>query len=67
MSDDIEPGAPMSASDFTEPYLRMILGFIGVTDVTFIRVGGTASLNPGAVARDTLLGPALEQVRTFAA
>ena len=29
-------GTPMEAFDFQEPYLRHILGFIGLTDVTFI-------------------------------
>jgi FMN-dependent NADH-azoreductase len=31
---------PMQALDFHEPYLRTILGFIGITDVTFIKVCG---------------------------
>jgi FMN-dependent NADH-azoreductase len=57
-----KPGTPMGALDFAEPYLRMILGFIGVQDVTFIKVGGTAALHSGTVTRGTLLQPALEQV-----
>jgi FMN-dependent NADH-azoreductase len=31
-----EKGTPGEKSDFQEPYLRHILGFIGLTDVTFI-------------------------------
>ena len=31
---------PMKAYDFTEPYLRTILGFLGMTDVTAFRVEG---------------------------
>jgi len=31
---------PMKAYDFIEPYLRFILGFIGLTDVTFFRAEG---------------------------
>ena len=44
------PGSPMKGFDFQEPYLRFILGFIGITDVTFIhaesqgREQGSASL-----------------------
>jgi FMN-dependent NADH-azoreductase len=44
------PGSPMEKADFEEPYLRFILGFIGITDVTFInaesqgREAGVASL-----------------------
>lgn len=30
------PGSPMKGADFQEPYLRFILGFIGITDMTFI-------------------------------
>jgi FMN-dependent NADH-azoreductase len=30
------PGTPSAELDFQEPYLRRVLGFIGLTDVTFI-------------------------------
>ncbi len=32
---------PMKEFDFTEPYLRKVLGFIGLTDITVFRVEGT--------------------------
>ena len=32
---------PMKAYDFNDPYLRAILGFLGMTDVTTFRVEGT--------------------------
>ena len=32
----------MKAFDFVEPYLRTILGFIGITDVDVVRVEGVA-------------------------
>jgi FMN-dependent NADH-azoreductase len=32
----------MKSFDFTEPYLRAILGFLGLTDVTTFRVEGIA-------------------------
>jgi FMN-dependent NADH-azoreductase len=31
-----EPGTPAAQFDFQEPYLRHVLAFIGLTDVTFI-------------------------------
>jgi FMN-dependent NADH-azoreductase len=31
---------PMKQMDFLEPYLRAILGFIGITDITFIKAAG---------------------------
>lgn len=33
---DFRPGGPAAALDFQEPYLRHILGFLGVTDVRFV-------------------------------
>jgi FMN-dependent NADH-azoreductase len=33
---------PYKAMDFTEPYLKAVLGFIGITDVTTFRVEGIA-------------------------
>lgn len=35
-------GAPAAAIDFQEPYLRALFGFLGITDVTFIRAEGVA-------------------------
>ncbi len=33
---------PMKANDYVEPYLRFMLGFIGLADITTLRVEGTA-------------------------
>ncbi len=44
---------PAKAYDFVEPYLRAVLGFIGLTDVTVIRVESQA--NPG-VAQEARAG-----------
>jgi FMN-dependent NADH-azoreductase len=33
---------PMKSSDFIEPYLRHMLGFIGLTDISIFRVEGSA-------------------------
>jgi FMN-dependent NADH-azoreductase len=32
------PGTPLAQKDFVEPYLRAILGWVGLTDITFIHV-----------------------------
>jgi FMN-dependent NADH-azoreductase len=42
-------GAPAAAFDFQEPYLRTVLGFLGLTDVTFVRFEGLA-MGPDAAA-----------------
>jgi FMN-dependent NADH-azoreductase len=36
----IYSAGPMKAYDFTEPYLRSVLGFLGMTDITVFRVEG---------------------------
>src|ERR1700735_1460499 len=58
-----QAGTPMAAFNFVEPYLNTILGFIGVTDVTFVTAGGTAQLMSGKVDRGLFLQPHLDQVR----
>lgn len=62
-----QSGTPMAALDFVEPYLRTVLGFMGVTDVTFITAGGVAQIMMGGVDREAFLKPTLEQVRVQAA
>jgi FMN-dependent NADH-azoreductase len=42
--------SPARSLDFHEPYLRAMLGFIGIDDVTFIHVEGL-NLSPEAAAR----------------
>src|SRR4029077_16524720 len=47
-----EKGTAMEAFDFQEPYLRHILGFIGLTDVTFIHVENQAREEAAAFFAD---------------
>jgi FMN-dependent NADH-azoreductase len=53
---------PMKSSDFTEPYLRKVLGFIGLTDITAFRVEGI--FVPGV--KETALPKALDRVKEYA-
>jgi FMN-dependent NADH-azoreductase len=55
----------MASSNFVEPYLRSVFGFLGVTDVTFLTTGGTAALNYWQ-DRDAFLAPHLQAVQTHA-
>lgn len=48
---------PMKSADFIEPYLRFILGFIGLTDITFVRAEGFAIPD----LKDHALAKAIEQ------
>jgi FMN-dependent NADH-azoreductase len=60
-------GTPAGSFNFADPYLKTVLGFLGVTNVTVVSAGGAAQLMMGSVDRDTFLKPHLEQVRTVAA
>ncbi|HEY1947953.1 MAG TPA: NAD(P)H-dependent oxidoreductase [Bryobacteraceae bacterium] len=62
-----EAGTPSAAFNHIDPYLKTILGFIGVTDVKFVAAAGAAQLRTGAIDRETFLKPTLELVRTVAA
>lgn len=62
-----EVGTPTGTLNFVEPYLRAVLGFIGITDVKFVTASGAAQVMRGAIDRESFLKPTLEQVRTLAA
>jgi FMN-dependent NADH-azoreductase len=54
----------MKAFDFVEPYLRTILGFIGITDVDVVRVEGVAS---SAIGSEKALAAASAQSKQLVA
>lgn len=62
-----ELGTPAGALNFIEPYMKTMLGFIGLTEVKFVTAAGVAQVMLGAVDRETFLKPALELVRIAAA
>jgi FMN-dependent NADH-azoreductase len=49
---------PMTKFDFTEPYLRAVLGFLGIADVQAVRVEGTAV---SAIGQEKALAVASER------
>jgi FMN-dependent NADH-azoreductase len=49
----------MRALDFQEDYLKVVLGFVGVTDVTIIRAEGLAL---GAEARSKSMSDAQQEI-----
>ena len=58
------PGAPAAPLEHHESYLRGVLGFIGITDVTVIRAEGLA-ISPDAKA--AAIGSALQQAAALSA
>ncbi|MES2390216.1 MAG: NAD(P)H-dependent oxidoreductase [Acidobacteriota bacterium] len=62
-----DTGTAMASFNHAEPYLRTVLGFLGVQDVTFVLAGGAAALRGGA-DRTAFLQPFVESIRAqFAA
>jgi FMN-dependent NADH-azoreductase len=56
-------GSPLSSCNLQESWIRMILGFVGVTNLEFVAAEGIANLEGGKVGRDEYLRPIREQVR----
>jgi FMN-dependent NADH-azoreductase len=59
-------GSAMASFDFVTPYLKAVLAFIGITDVTVIAAGGTAQLMSGKLDPQVFLAPSLEKVHAHA-
>jgi len=55
---------PMRGYDFQEPYIKAVLGFIGITDIEVIAVEGVAF---GPEAADKAVTAALGKVAALAA
>ncbi|HEY0161328.1 MAG TPA: NAD(P)H-dependent oxidoreductase [Edaphobacter sp.] len=62
-----ESGTPAAAFDFVAPYLRTVLGFLGITEVNVVTAAGTAQIMMGAVDREIFLKSTLDKVRELAA
>jgi FMN-dependent NADH-azoreductase len=58
------PGTPAAAMDHQESYLRAVFGFLGITDVTFVRAEGVAL---GAEQREKAIAEAKGEVLKLAA
>ena len=57
-------GTPTAAFDFQETYLRALFGFLGVTDITFVRAEGVAM---GPEARTKAIEAAKDEATKLAA
>jgi FMN-dependent NADH-azoreductase len=55
-------GSPLAALNYEIPYLRFILGFMGLTDVHFIHAGGTASVMQGRISAYKFVSPFLQEI-----
>lgn len=53
-------GSPFAAADFQEAYLRQVFGFLGVTDIEFVRAEG---VNLGAEQKAQAIASAHESIQ----
>jgi FMN-dependent NADH-azoreductase len=58
------PGMPFAANDFQEPYLRAILGLIGLKDIEIVRAEGVAL---GPEQREAAMHAALDSAASLTA
>jgi len=62
------PDDASQSTNFVEPYLRTILGSIGVTDVGFVAAGDAAAVSNGKIGRNAFLAPYVPAIHSrFAA
>ena len=54
--------AGLSALDQEVPYLRLIFGFMGITDIQFIQAGGTGAVAQGRISREEFFAPYLNEI-----
>ena len=59
-------GTPMVALNYEVPYLRFILGFMGLTDVRFIHARGTGAVMQGQISAQEFLSPYLQEIAAAA-
>ena len=60
-------GSPMESYNTQGPYFRVILGFIGITDITIVHAGGTNKVAQGAVTEPVFLEKFIHEVDLAAA
>ena len=64
---DYTPGSYMESYNKETAYLQHILGFVGLTDVTFVMAGGTSGIDQGKMSREELLAHVAPEIIAAAA
>ena len=60
------PGSHMESYNAETSYLKQILGFIGITDVTVVLAGGTNDVNQGKISLEEHVAPFEKEVAALA-
>ena len=63
---DYSKGSPYESYDFLSPYLRHILGFIGITNVEILLAGGASTLRSGKITEAEWKKPYEEKAAALA-
>ena len=64
---DYKPGSYMEQHNLESNYMKQILGFVGITDVTVILQGNTTDVMMGKISQDELVAQAKPEIVTAAA
>jgi FMN-dependent NADH-azoreductase len=60
-------GSPLEAYNVQGPYLRVVFGFIGITDITIVHAGGTNKVAHGQITEPVFLEQFVHEVNLAAA
>jgi FMN-dependent NADH-azoreductase len=60
-------GSPIRDRDIATQYLRLVLGVIGITDLTFIAAGGAKAVDLGEIGREEFLDNFQSEIKVRAA
>ncbi len=66
-SGSYQPGTPTETYNYERPYLKQILGFIGITDVEFVEAGGTYLIMTGKKSVNELIDSLQGEIERTAA
>lgn len=61
-----EKGTPSENYDLLTPYMKHILGFIGITDVQVVSAGGASGIQYGKISEEDWKKPFAEQAKALA-
>ncbi len=64
---DYAEGSPIASYDLLTPYLKQILGFVGITEVQVLKAGNTAGIQYGKISAEDWKKPLDEKARALAA
>ena len=62
-----DEGTATASLNHVQPYLKSVLGFLGVTDTAFVSAGGSKAIAMGQVDAETFLQPHFDSIQAHLA